>query len=167
MKLISRIIVIALAFLTPLAVGGKFVVMAAPTVTCPPLCILPPDPAPPMPPLPLNDPPLRPLRAMPSGGSGATTTAAPSALTVRKAGGNPSAATATTNGAENPKETVYGLKQPGTACTVGSHYGTVVQSGGGYSCNFTPSTLPSGSSCQYNGSSGTVTVVDGKHYCKI
>jgi hypothetical protein len=114
--------------------------------------------------MPLNDPPLRPLMVAPGGGGGSSTSAAPSAVTSRKAGGTPGAMT---NGGENPKETVYGLKQPGSACTVGSHYGIVVQSGSGYSCNFTPSTLPQGSACQYNGTKGTVTVVSGKHYCKI
>jgi hypothetical protein len=165
MKKLSRISIPILVLFAFTAFGSKSM-WAAPTVTCPPLCALPPDPAPPMPQLPLNDPPLRPMMAAPSGGSGGVQNGneTGAALTVRKAGGNPSAMT---TGEENPKETVYGLKQPGTACTVGSHYGTVVQSGGGYSCNFTPSTLPPGSACQYNGSSGTVTVVSGKHYCKI
>jgi len=163
MKNVSRMKIAPLVLLALVAAGGNFL-WAAPTVTCPPLCLLPPDPAPPMPQLPLNDPPLRPMMAAPSSGGVQNGNETGAALTPRKSGGDQGAMT---TGEENPKETVYGLAQPGAACTVGSHYGTVVQSGGGYSCNFTPSTLPPGSTCQYNGSMGTVTVVSGKHYCKI
>jgi len=89
---------------------------------------------------------------------------------MRKAGGtgeeNPKE-TVTAHDEESPKETVTGMKQAGAACTSGSHYGTVMMSGGKYVCNFTPSTLPVGAACHYNSSMGTVTVVDGKRYCKI
>jgi len=147
MKKVSRMIIATLVLLTLMAVGGKCA-WAAPAANCPPLCILPPDPAPPMPPINFPDPPIRPMVAAPSsGGSGAKSSAAP----VQAA----------------PVVSVTGTVRPGAACTVGSHYGTVVQSGGQYSCNFTPSTLPAGAACHYNSSMGTVTVVDGKRYCKI
>jgi hypothetical protein len=118
-----------------------------------------------MPPINFPDPPFQPTVAAPGSGSGGTHTAAPAAITLRKAGGTQQSADPAKDG--NETNVVTGTKQPGAACAAGSHYGTVVLSSGKYVCNFTPSTLPAGAACHYNSTMGTVTVVDGKRYCKI
>ncbi|MGD0155264.1 MAG: hypothetical protein ABSB50_04155 [Terracidiphilus sp.] len=126
-----------------IVVGGK---VAHATVTCPPLCLLPPDPAPPMPPINYPDPPFKPTVATNpnSHNNGtATQTAAPAHVTVT------------------------GKAQAGGECKSGDVSGTLVPSNGKFTCNFTPSTLPVGGACHAMDKIGVVTVVDGKRYCKI
>ena len=140
MKITPTHLVGTLALVGALTLGGNLVWA---TVTCPPLCALPPDPSPPMPQLPLNDPPLRPLSvAQPNNSKGGTTSAASA-------------------------KAVLGLPQEGTHCQSNGRTGTVIQSGGKYYCNFMPSTLPVGGACQANNHTGVIAVVDGKRYCKI
>lgn len=120
-----------------LAVLGCYGKVARAIPTCPPLCALPPDPAPPMPPVNFPDPPF--------------STVAPS---------NP-------NHNHGTPISVVGTVQAGAECRSGNLSGTVVMEGGKSKCNFTPSTLPVGGACHANKKIGSVTVVDGKRYCRI
>lgn len=140
------------AIMAAIVVGCSKIALAVPT--CPPLCLLPPDPAPPMPPINFPDPPFNPVAPQnPNNGNG--NKGATSTLTMRKAGGS-------------NRVTVTGTPQAGGECKAGSVSGTLVPQGGGkYMCNFTPSTLPPGAACHAMSKVGTVTVVDGKRYCKI
>ena len=106
---------------------------------CPPLCPLPPDPAPPMPPINVPDPPFRPI--------------APT---------NPNP-----GGSGGKAASLAGARQAGAECKAGQVSGTLVQEGGKFVCNFTPSTLPVAAACHAKNKIGSVTVVDGKRYCKI
>jgi hypothetical protein len=143
MKMASRTVVMTLALLTVIAAGGKFT-WAVPT--CPPLCILPPDPAPPMPPINFPDPPIVKLVTIGSNnGNGTGTSSMP--------GGAAMAGTAT------------GTAQVGSACQYQGDTGTVTLVNGSYYCDFTPP--PAGSACQYQNRPGTVTVVNGKSYCEF
>jgi len=144
-KLIRAVLVIGIV-----AACGK-VALAVPT--CPPLCILPPDPAPPMPPINYPDPPFKPTVASnPNSGKGTTTSAAPAAAAVAA-----------------PKTTVVGKVQDGAECQSGKASGTLVLDGGKYTCNFMPSTLKVGGACHANNKIGKVTVVAGdkNRYCQI
>ena len=122
--------------------------------TCPPLCLLPPDPAPPLPPISVPDPPLRPMVAQsPNTGKGSGT------ATQKMAGG----------GEELPKEslTVVDKLEEGGECKQGAISGTLVKEAGKMQCNFVPSTLKTGAACHANKKIGTVIIEDGKRYCKI
>jgi hypothetical protein len=138
---------IATTFALGIAVAGGKVAHA--TVTCPPLCLLPPDPAPPMPPINYPDPPFKPI--------------APSNPNNN---GKPHEATAPMAPAHAPL-TITGKVQAGGECKSGNMSGTLVLTNGQYSCNFTPSKLQVGGACHAMDKIGTVTVVDGKRYCKI
>ena len=142
MSRIFRALITTTFALCIIVAGGK-VVLA--TANCPPLCLLPPDPAPPMPPMPVDDPPLRalaPTSPSPNGSHQATPVPASAVIISSK-------------------------KQVGGECKSGNVSGTLVLTNGKYSCNFAPSTLQVGAACHANSQVGTVTVVDGKRYCKV
>jgi hypothetical protein len=147
MKISSRIVVAALALLTLMAAGGNLT-WAKPT--CPPLCILPPDPPPPWPPINFPDPPFGGL------------------VTVKPNNGN-GASTAYISSADAVASTATGTTLVGSACQYQKYpnlTGTVTLVNGKYYCaDFTPPA--EGSSCQYQDSTGTVTEIKGKRYCKI
>ncbi len=143
------------AVVATIIVGCSNVVLAVTDKYCPPLCTLPPDPAPPMPPINVPDPPFNPVAPQNPNNKGGNNGAANS-LTERKA--------------VNPRDmvTVTGTPQAGGECKANGVSGTLVPRGGGkYTCNFMPSTLPAGAACHAMNKIGTVTVVDGKRYCKI
>ncbi len=142
------------AVVATIVVGCSNVVLAVPDKYCPPLCTLPPDPAPPMPPINVPDPPFNPVAPQNpnnKGGTNGTT----NSLTERKA--------------VNPRDmvTVTGMPKAGGECKAGNVSGTLVPQGSKFTCNFMPSTLPAGAACHAMNKIGTVTVVDGKRYCKI
>lgn len=127
--------------------GCGQVALAAPT--CPPLCLLPPDPAPPMPPINVPDPPFNPI-----------------ALT--KPNNHNGRGTATATAAMRPSGAmVVGTKQEGGECRSAKATGTLVREGGRFVCNFMPSTLKVGGACHAMKKIGTVAVVGGKRYCRI
>jgi hypothetical protein len=142
---LRKLVCIAVA-LGVVAVCGK-VAMAAPT--CPPLCLLPPDPAPPMPPINVPDPPFNPI-AMPNPNS--------------NHGGR---TTATMAAGRLSGVMVVGKRQEGGECRSGKATGTLVRQNGKFVCNFMPSTLKVGGACHATEKIGTVSVVDGKRYCRI
>jgi len=146
---------IATLFLLAIAAAGSKPAWAVPH--CPPLCLLPPDPAPPMPPILIYDPPFGGTVVKPNGGSGGGTTSGTATATGTSA---PAGSSTTTD-----TNTATGPKQEGAACQFQGTTGKVTQVGGKYYCDFTPPA--EGSACQYQGSSGTVTIIDGRRYCKI
>ncbi len=158
MKIASRIVFAALALLTVMAAGGKF---AWATVTCPPLCLLPPDPAPPMPPINFPDPPFRPLAVSnPNGGSNGTGQVG-SACQIQNFTGK----VTLVNGQYDCDVTpVVGSSCPAYPNST-DNTGTVTVVGGKYACVYTPPAA--GSACQYQNSTGTVTVIGGARYCNI
>jgi len=145
--------VLVLGFAAACGKVGK-VAMAAPgDKYCPPLCTLPPDPAPPMPPIPIVDPPINPVApSNPNSGKSTTKTA-----------------TAAPAAAAPASVTIVGKKQEGGECKSGNASGTLVLDSGKYSCNFTPSTLKVGAACHANNTIGKVEVVAGdkNRYCQI
>ncbi len=142
---LSRLIRIAVVLIAIAACGQ--IALAVPT--CPPLCLLPPDPAPPMPPINVPDPPFNPVApSNPNNKGGKTTTA--------------------TMAARMPSSVaVVGPRQEGGECRSGRAAGTLVREHGKFSCNFMPSTLKVGGACHAMKKIGTVTVADGKRYCRI
>lgn len=144
---------VRIAILATIVVGCSKVALAIPT--CPPLCLLPPDPAPPMPPINYPDPPFKPVAPQNPNNGNKGTNGNDATLTTRKAGSGNTV-------------TVTGTPQAGGECKAGGASGTLVPQGAGkFTCNFTPSTLPAGAACHAMNKLGTVTVVDGKRYCKI
>jgi hypothetical protein len=148
MKNVTLLSIATILLLGIVAAGGK---PAWAVPHCPPLCILPPDPAPPMPPINFPDPPFGGTVVKPNGGSGGGSAS------------GTSAAAGTSTAADT--NAVTGPRQEGAACQYQGVTGKVTQSGGKYYCDFTPPA--EGSACQYQGSNGTVTIIDGRRYCKI
>lgn len=142
------------AVVATIVVGCSNVVLAVPDKYCPPLCTLPPDPAPPMPPINVPDPPFNPVAPQNPNNGNNGNKGTTSSLTVRKAGGDNTV-------------TVTGTPKAGAECKAGNVSGTLVPQGSKFTCNFMPSTLPAGAACHAMNKIGTVTVVDGKRYCKI
>ena len=157
MKIASRMVVATLALLTLMAAGSKFT-WAVPQ--CPPLCILPPDPAPPLPPINYPDPPLRPLSVInPNSGSTGTGHVG-SACQIQNFTGK----VTLVNGQYDCDVT----PAVGSACPYPNptyDTGTITFAGGKYACVYTPPAA--GSSCQYQDSTGTVAVIKGARYCRI
>jgi hypothetical protein len=116
--------------------------------TCPTLCLLPPDPAPPLPPMPVDDPPLRPLLSQ---------------STVNNS--NPVKATANT--APATRAMISGKLEEGGECGAGKMSGTLVKDASKFTCNFKPSSLKVGAACHALKKIGTVTVIEGKRYCQV
>jgi hypothetical protein len=154
MKNVTLLSIAALSFLAIAAAGSK---PAWAVPHCPPLCILPPDPAPPMPPINFPDPPFGGTIVKQGGGSGGGTTSG----TAAPAGASAEAGSSTTT--EN--SAVTGPRQEGASCQYQGVTGKVTKSEGKYYCDFTPPA--EGSACEYEGSSGTVTIIEGRRYCKI
>jgi hypothetical protein len=154
MKMISTKRIVLLGLLTMMGVGSHFAWAAPGDKYCPPLCTLPPDPAPPMPPINFPDPPFNPIVAKPSSNNNGKTATA-TAASATQAGGS----------------TVVGKVQEGAECRSrnGNVEGTLVKEGSQFMCNFTPSTLKVGAACHANNVIGTVTVVAGdkNRYCQI
>lgn len=144
-----RVLIRALVVAGVVAACGKAATAAPGDKYCPPLCTLPPDPAPPMPPISYPDPPFNPTVASnPNRGHNgqATTTA------VMQPGG----------------VTVPGKVQEGAECRSRNNVeGTLVADGAKFKCNFMPSTLKVGGACHANNTIGKVVVVDGTRYCNI
>ena len=147
---------VRVAIMAAIVAGCSNIALAVPDKYCPPLCTLPPDPSPPLPPINVPDPPFNPVAPQnPNGNGGTKSNNGSATLTTRKAGGGNNV-------------TVTGTPQAGGECKAGTVSGTLVPQGGGkFTCNFTPSTLPTGAACHAMNKIGTVTVVDGKRYCKI